>query len=170
MSNVIYPPLIRYKGPTARKSSVFLAGTIDMGESLDWQSVAAAGIGAKAELVYNPRRPTWDPDWPQTIDSAPFNNQVHWELDMIERADFVLVYFAPGSKSPVTLAEFGLCCALKPRQTIVCCPQGFWRRGNVEIMAERYGLPFYADLQEAIAALVRRLERASLARGLPPRG
>ncbi|UTC28992.1 nucleoside 2-deoxyribosyltransferase-like protein [Brevundimonas phage vB_BpoS-Marchewka] len=163
MSNVVFPPLIRYKGALASKATVFLAGTIDMGDSLDWQEKASTVIGPIAEIIYNPRRPAWDSSWEQTIDSEAFNNQAHWELDMIERADFVLVNYLPGSQSPVTMAEFGLCCALKPRQTIVCCPQGFWRKGNIDIMGERYGIPVYEDLDRALVDLNRRLELASLA-------
>lgn len=163
MSNVIFPPLMRFKGPLAKGATVFLAGTIDMGESADWQTQVSGEIGAKAEFIYNPRRPQWDSSWAQTIDSEPFNVQASWELEMIERADFVLVNLLPGSKSPVTMAEFGLCCALKPRSTIVCCPEGFWRKGNIDIMGERYGIPVYQSLPEAVKDLKQRLELAQVA-------
>ncbi|USN14156.1 nucleoside 2-deoxyribosyltransferase [Brevundimonas phage vB_BpoS-Kabachok] len=170
MSNVVYPPLIRYKGALSRKATVFLAGTIDMGESQDWQAEAAEDIGRRAEFIYNPRRAAWDSTWAQSIDSEAFNNQAHWELDMIERADFVLFNFLPGSKSPVTMAEFGLCCALKPQQTIVCCPDGFWRKGNIDIMGERYGIPVYGGLRAALNDLNMRMENVSLGLGKVSRG
>lgn len=159
MSNVVYPPLIRFKGPRAKKASVFLAGTIDMGDSLDWQALMIEKIGDKAEIIYNPRREEWDASWEQSITAVPFNSQAHWELGMIERSDIVLVHFLPGSKSPVTMAEFGLVCGLKPGSTIVCCPDGFWRKGNIEIMCERYGIALFADLEEAGAELVHLLEQ-----------
>lgn len=162
MSNVVFPPLIRFKGPRATRATVFLAGTIDMGESEDWQTLVSERIASKTEFIYNPRRPEWDATWKQTIDSLEFNNQASWELLMIERADFVLINLLPGSKSPVTMAEFGLCCALKPSATIVCCPDGFWRKGNIDIMGERYGVPVYETLDEAVADLSMRLELARL--------
>ena len=163
MSNIVFPPLMRFKGPNASRATVFLAGTIDMGESADWQTEVATQIAGKAEFIYNPRRPEWDSSWTQTIDSVQFNVQASWELTMIERADFVLVNLLPGSKSPVTMAEFGLCCALKPAATIVCCADGFWRKGNIDIMGERYGVAVYGDLKDAVRDLTRRLEMVQVA-------
>jgi len=59
----------------------------------------------------------------------------------LKQATEVLVYFAPGSQSPITLLELGLHAA-SGKVTIVC-PPGFWRRGNVEIVADKYNIPLY---------------------------
>lgn len=158
MSNVVYPPLVRYKPAGALKATVFLAGTIDMGDSADWQAQVITEIGKKPQIIYNPRRAAWDSSWEQNIDSEHFNVQVSWELEMIERADLVLIHFAAGSKSPVTMAEFGLCCALKPGSTIVSCPPGYYRKGNIDIMCERYGIRRFEDLDNATTYLKNLLD------------
>jgi hypothetical protein len=31
---------------------------------------------------------------------------------------------------------------------LVCCPEGFWRKGNVEIVCARYGVPLVGELDE----------------------
>jgi hypothetical protein len=56
----IYPP-----NPINQSGiSIFLAGTIDMGNSTDWQQTAidrlAEKIGDKNVTIFNPRRPKWD--------------------------------------------------------------------------------------------------------------
>ena len=38
---------------------------------------------------------------------------------------------------------------------VVCCPRGFWRKGNVDLVCERLGIPQVDDLG-ALAAAVRR--------------
>lgn len=141
---------------------VFLAGSIEMGRAEPWQDEVANALLAKdsSVVVANPRRTNWDPAWEQSIDNPHFKEQVNWELDHLQRADLVLFYFQPGTQSPITLLELGrhLCREDARRSTIVCCPPGFWRRGNVEVVMDRVGLgrPLNS-LQEMIASAVTRL-------------
>lgn len=83
---------------------------------------------------------TGNSSWPQDANFAPFNEQVTWELDHIDQADMVLMYFDPDTKSPITLLELGILSA-NPEKVLVCCPQGYWRKGNVDIVCQRYGIP-----------------------------
>jgi hypothetical protein len=76
---------------------------------------------------------------------------VNWELDMLDAADIVVMYLAPGSKSPISLLEFGLCA--RSAKLKVCCPQGFWRRGNVEVVCMRNRIPLFETLDDLIADL-----------------
>jgi hypothetical protein len=62
------------------------------------------------------------------------------------------MYFAPATKAPITLLELGL--AAGSGKLVVCCPEGFWRKGNVEVVCARYDIPLVADL-EAMLSLVR---------------
>lgn len=139
------------------KSSVFLAGSIEMGVAENWQDRVSKMLEANEEVFYifNPRRDDWDSSWTQAITDPQFNQQVNWELDHISKADVVFFYFDPTAKSPITLAELGfvLGCS-KPGQTaVVCCPDGFWRQGNVEIMLKRAGKNMYRDLDKAMMFL-----------------
>jgi len=70
-------------------------------------------------------------------------------LDGLEIADKVLIYFDPDTKSPITLLELGLV-AHPLDKVIVVCPRGYWKKGNVDIVCERYGLAQAKSLNQAI--------------------
>lgn len=150
---IIKPPTSLCSNPTNDKS-IFLAGSIEMGTAEEWQTqVIEALKNYKAETftVYNPRRDDWDSSWEQTYDNAQFYQQVNWELNALDKSDIVFMYFSPDTKSPISLLELGL--YAKDKAMIVCCPDGFWRRGNIEIICEKFGIPFYSDLDKAIVGL-----------------
>ena len=69
-------------------------------------------------------------------------------MDALEKADVILIYFDPKTKSPISLLELGL--FAKSRKLVVCCPEGFWRKGNVDIVCDRFGIEQVEDLEEAI--------------------
>jgi len=76
-------------------------------------------------------------------------------LDAQERATLILMYFAPTTKAPITLLELGL--GARSGKLIVCCPEGYWRRGNVEIVCARYGIPMAKDLEALIQAAKEKI-------------
>jgi hypothetical protein len=122
---------------------VFLAGSIEMDTAENWQTKIADELVKISDLtILNPRRANWDSSWKQSIDEPKFLEQVNWELEGIEQADTVLFYFDPNTKSPITLMELGIVSQLidDDKKVIVCCPEGFWRKGNVDIMCKRYGI------------------------------
>lgn len=147
MSVVCQPPIFKHKKTGCVKQSVFLAGTIEMGASVDWQAQAIEILQEHCSIIYNPRRDDWDSSWAQDINDPNFNVQVNWELEHIEQADFVLMYFDPASKSPISLMELGFLAAIKPERTWVCCPEGFYRKGNVDIVCNRYGIKQFSTLE-----------------------
>lgn len=129
--------------------SIFLAGSIEMGSAEEWQKKVIADL-SNDWVILNPRRTDWDSTWEQKIENAQFNEQVTWELSSIERADVVLVYIDPATKAPITLLELGILSQLKPSQTIVVCPEGYWRKGNVDIVCKRYKLKQFKNLDTAL--------------------
>lgn len=143
---------------------IFLAGSIDMGSSEDWQTEIynrlkeiEADNGSNIE-VYNPRRDSWDSTWTQEQSNSEFNYQVNWELNNIEDSDIVFFNILPDSKSPITLMELGLC-AGKEKKAIVCCPDGFYRKGNVDVVCTRYGIQQYTDIDSAFGALLTEMNK-----------
>jgi hypothetical protein len=58
------------------------------------------------------------------------------------------MYFDPRGKAPITLLELGL--YARSGKLIVCCPEGFWRRGNVQIVTQRYGVEMVPTLENLI--------------------
>lgn len=142
----------------ANTRSVFLAGSIEMGLAEDWQATVTHALDDIPNLVVlNPRRDAWDASWEQSITNPLFCEQVTWELEAQERARLILMYFAPTTRAPITLLELGL--FAQSGKLVVCCPAGYWRRGNVEVVCARYGVPMVADLTGLITAARERLAR-----------
>ncbi|WP_394832794.1 nucleoside 2-deoxyribosyltransferase domain-containing protein [Pendulispora rubella] len=135
--------------------SVFLAGSIEMGAAEDWQREFERGLGDTPAVILNPRRDDWDSSWKQSMSDPNLRAQVEWELDAQDAATCIAMYFAPTTKAPITLLELGL--FAHTGKVIVCCPEGYWRKGNVDIVCARYGMPMVASLAELLAATRQRL-------------
>lgn len=131
--------------------SIFLAGTIDMGNSEDWQSLVIEHFKDSKVNIFNPRRESWDSSWEQSFDNPYFYQQVNWELSALDRADIIILYLAAGSASPISLLEMGL--HAKEGKLIVCCPDEFYRSGNVQIVCDRYNIPLYKDFNKLLNRL-----------------
>lgn len=131
------------------KTRIFLAGSIDMGKAENWQDRLERELNDYDVVICNPRRDDWDSTWVQSINNPKFNEQVTWELDNIESADLVIFYFDPNGQAPITLMELGLCVG-REQNTLVCCPDGYWRKGNVEMICDRYGIPLYNTIDDLI--------------------
>lgn len=118
--------------------NIFLAGSIEMGVAEKWQEKVIAALSDKPIRFLNPRREDWDSSWKQDIDNDNFVEQVIWELSSLELAQIVIMYFDPNTKSPISLLELGL--HAKEQKLVVLCPEGFWRKGNVDVVCEYYGI------------------------------
>lgn len=138
-----------------RRPAVFLAGSIEMGLAEPWQDEVERSLGDLEVVLLNPRREDWDASWVQSIHDANFREQVEWELEAQERADLIAFYFAPATRAPITLLELGL--AARGGKLLVCCPEGFWRKGNIEVVCARFDIPLVADLPALVALLRDRL-------------
>src|SRR5574343_1208875 len=123
---------------------LFLAGSIDMGSAIDWQGIIQHRLSGFEIDIFNPRRDAWDASWEQDISNPLFVEQVEWELDQLDAADLIIIYYDPNGKAPISLMEHGL--HAKSGKCIVCCPPGYWRRGNVQIVCRRYNIPLYDAL------------------------
>lgn len=107
--------------------------------------------------LYNPRRNNWDSSWEQREYNDEFNKQVNWELDNLYNCDIIFMYFSPNTKSPISLLEFGMFYGIK--NMIVVCPDGYWRKGNIEIVCSRYNVPLYNTFEEGVGALKTKLRK-----------
>ena len=136
--------------PVKQDKSIFLAGTIEMGDSVDWQTDLVTYLSNQDihADIYNPRRTNWDASWKQGFEEPQFFQQVTWELDAMERADIIIMNILPESKSPVSLLELGIYAS--SGKLIVCCPDEFYRSGNVHIVCRRYNIPLFKDMRELL--------------------
>ena len=131
---------------------IFLAGSIEMGKAEDWQTLVVNSLKDTDWIILNPRRSDWDSSWKQDKNNPQFREQVEWELQGLEEADVILFYFDKDTKSPITLLELGMSARrdLDFQKILVVCPEGFYRKGNVDLVCERYGVKQYPDLAVAI--------------------
>ena len=122
-------------------TKIFLAGTIDMGNSRDWQLEIYDRFSRMngRYILFNPRQDHWDASRPGEMDY-----QVRWELDHLEEADLIIMYILGSSKSPISLLEMGL--HARGGKMIVICEEDFYRYDNVHITCDYYDVPFYSDL------------------------
>lgn len=129
-------------------TKIFLAGTIDMGNSRDWQMELYDRFSAMngRYILFNPRQDNWDASRPGEMDY-----QVSWELDHLEEADMIVMYILGSSKSPISLLEMGLH-ARSGKMHVICEPE-FYRYDNVRITCGYYGVPLYENLEEWLGSL-----------------
>ncbi len=156
--------MIEVKAPNeyridAGQPILFTAGSIEMGAAVDWQKRLIEELKDTDTLILNPRRDDWDSSWEQSINNHQFKEQVMWELNGLDHADVVAMYFAPGTKSPISLLELGILTnSYDNNRTVVYCPAGFWRKGNVDIVCEWYELPYTDDYDQWIVMIKYALE------------
>ena len=153
MAQILKPPTplpAAFAAPT-----LFLAGSIAMGQASAWQREVERSFAQSAITILNPRRDDWDATWIQELANPQFRAQVEWELEAQERADLIIMYFAPETQAPITLLELGL--FARSGKLAVCCPAGYWRQGNVDVVCARYGIPQVATLADLCAYAARRL-------------
>ena len=152
--NLIMPPT---RFVPDGKFSIFLAGSIEMGKAEDWQTDFIHEFLRYDINILNPRRPDWDSSWIQSMDNANFREQVEWELRCLSMADLIIMYLQPSTISPVSMLELGL--YAESGKMIVCCPNGFGRKGNIDIVCEHHRIvscESKADLLEIAKNYVKR--------------
>ena len=140
---VFTPPTESDKGACGldKLVRIFLGGTIDNGDSEDWQSElikTLEGINLLRSLyIYNPRRA----DWPSADARDEIDKQINWELYHLEKSNLIVMNILADSKSPISLMEIGL--YAKEGKLMVFCPKTFYRYDNVRVVCNRYNVPLY---------------------------
>jgi hypothetical protein len=166
--------MVKVFKPTERKKlgfelpieySIFLGGTIENGESEDWQDRITRKLeskyGGNTDFllnVFNPRRDKWNPELKQSIKNKEFSEQVNWELDHIEICDLRLFLIKKESLSPITLMEIGFSSG-RYLKSVVCCPETFWRIGNVEMISDRSEFDFFNSEEETLECIFSIIDK-----------
>ena len=132
--NVIYP----------RVKSVFLAGTIDNGDSSNWQEELIEKCKDLNVTFFNPRRK----EWIQNPTFEDMEYQIKWEQEHLDRADVIIMFLLDGSKSPISLLELGL--YSQSKKIYVFCNPAFYRWDNVRLTCDKYNIPLLrTNLEDA---------------------
>ena len=132
-----------------------------MGIAENWQDQIIEELNdIDAGYILNPRRDNWDASWQQSIENEVFTEQVNWELEALEKADIIIFYFSPETKSPVSMLELGL--FARTKKAIVCCPNGFWRKGNIDVVCQRYQIKQVETLNELVKEIKQKVSSTSI--------
>lgn len=156
----IKPPIQVEKCLFEEKITVFLAWSIEQDTAHKWQQEVENALTDLDVVILNPRRDNWDSNWKENIDNQEFYSQVNWEIDWLENAKFVIFYFDPKTKSPITMYELWLC--THKTNIIACCPDWFWKKWNVDIVCKRNNIPQATSLNELIELLKEKINELSL--------
>jgi hypothetical protein len=138
-----------------RFPSIFLGGSIEMGKAQPWQEEVITALDKYNLFLLNPRRTEWDASWEQSVTNPQFKEQVIWEQEALMSATHAFFYIDPDTMSPITLLEIGQIfgAGLASVSMTLVCPKGFWRRGNLEVMAEHEGITLFETLDAGIEEL-----------------
>lgn len=149
---------------TSEYTTIFAGGSIEGDTAKPWQKrLVHLFKDCDNVVIVNPRRNVWHSSWKCVASNKKFRAQVEWELLGLELCDTAIMYFDPATKSPISLLEFGRFGKrewqhdyLPPMHVI--CPPGFWRKGNVDIVCERYDIPTYSSLTAASKEIKRLIQ------------
>ena len=127
--------------------SIFLAGTIDNGKSINWQLEMEDILKDYNVTLLNPRRDNWNPN----SSRSEMVKQINWEIDNLYKCDVIFMNILEESLSPITLLELGL--YANSGKMIVSCHEEFWRKINVDVVCDRFNIPRYDNFDDAITKL-----------------
>lgn len=129
---------------------IFLAGSVQTSGEQPWRDQLINALTNESVTLFDPRTTSYGAG----ASSDEFKTHVNWELEALEESDLVVMYLDAASQSPISLIELGL--YAQSEKLIVCCADGFWKKGNVEIVCERYGVHQVAKLEDLITEIKRR--------------
>ena len=139
--------------PEERANSFFLAGTIDSGNSRDWQREIIEEFKDDNNVIFfNPRRK----NWPKENNFIEIDYQIKWEQEYLDKADYIIMVLEDDSKSPITLLELGLYATSK--KLYVFCNSNFYRYNNVRLTCEKYGIPLLPNTNTQIIRAINELK------------
>jgi hypothetical protein len=146
--------------PKYRKFTVFTAGSIEMGDAVNWQPLMATMLNHLPITVCNPRKGSWDSNIKQQSKDELFQQQVKWELGALEQADVICFFFDTETKSPVSLLELGV--SVASDKVVVCCDDAYWKSGNVHLTCERYGVPCVKNFTDLVPLIEEMLKKKGM--------
>ena len=91
----------------------------------------------------------------QKIENKQFRTPAEWEMDAMDKADIIIMFFAPETQSPISLLELGL--HAQGDKLVVYCPKEFWRSGNVDVLCHRYNVKQVSSFEEMRIEIAKRL-------------
>ncbi len=134
----------------AKGFKVYIAGAIDMGDAENWQHEVILQFAHEESIILlNPRR--------EKFTDAMEQAQIKWELEAMENADLILMWFPEKSEAPISFLEMGL--YLRSGKLVLGVEKGFYRQKNIELTAYRYNTSVYYSLDALVREVKNRIIR-----------
>jgi len=134
------------------RMSVFLGGGMT-----DWRAKTIEYLKDTEVTVVDPTWVDWDSSWTATMSNAHFRERVEWELEAQEICDMKVFCFEESTKAPVSMLELGLSTLFDAtdwaKTTLVYCDEGFWKKGNIDIVCWKFGMQSVGSLEELMEEL-----------------
>ncbi|KAF2447116.1 hypothetical protein P171DRAFT_430053 [Karstenula rhodostoma CBS 690.94] len=156
-ATIHFPPTY----PTLTNPSLILFGTIESSSTENWATHLSTSLLDLPIQILSPRRDDWDASWVESPAFAPFHEEVEWEMFHPAHVGLIVICFKAGSLCPVSLLELGMYAALHAGKTVVCCEEGFWKRGNVEMVCAQFGVVCVGTVGELEVVVRGRMEALS---------
>lgn len=138
------------------KYTIFLAGTTSKTGEPDWRQSLIDTISHQPVTVFNPLRTDWDATWREDYSDPRWVEQVEWELEMLDKANLIVVFFHGVSPAPISLLEFGLWA--REGKAIACAMKDYSKRGNVMAVCRKYGAMFVETEDELRLQIGRKID------------
>ncbi len=135
---LIFTPTLDKSEKSPFERNVFLAGTIEMGNSEDWQSKVVDLLSVYPIGVFNPRRII------PPLEKFEIIEQINWELNSINFCNIIFMYLAKETISPISLYELGLLQGFHAnnKKVVLYCEAGYLRDLNVLVTTDH---PLYKN-------------------------
>jgi hypothetical protein len=135
---------------------IFIGGSIEMGKAPEWQAAFLDKIAFLPIAAFNPRRIRWNNSLEQDINNQDLHHQMHWEMTNLDKADLIILYLHPNTISPISLMELGR--YSQSGKVMVCCPEGYYRRGNVQFLCRKDKVLLLDDFDEFVKTTIVKVE------------
>ena len=140
--------LVEHKPPQKKifkldytRHRVYLAGST---KGINWQHTFIQKLSGLDVDVFNPRTNLTD-------------GLFGWEIDHLNVATVIALYFDPKDPSPSGLLTLGM--FAKTDRLIVCCPNTFHKKGDVDIICEREDIHTVETLDLLIEHTIARISQ-----------
>jgi hypothetical protein len=143
------------------RARVFVAGTSEESMGTEWRGQVVAGLEDLPIAIVKSRLAERGGAGEQRCWNPQFRSHVKRERAGLDDADVVLMYLGRGPACARLMLDLGSLVMERLGNTlVVCCPEEFELRGDVEMMAERQEICLVESLDEMVAEARSRLKGA----------
>lgn len=139
------PPQKKIHSLDYTRHRVYLSGAMT-GE--DWQSKFTNELDSLRVDVFSPR-------YPSSHTVTPPDGLFEWEIDHMSIANVIAFNFIPDEDCSSALIALGM--YAKTDRIIVCCPDGFFKKGDIDALCNREDIPQVDSLDLLIKWTIARI-------------